>query len=123
MHQSYTQAFQLIHTPTAALKVGDLPHAKDMFKKLIKIHQNTNFGVTFHQLSVITYPQSSAADAQLTAMKKQIDQEFFAFILLHSLPDDNIWESFCATVSNSLMPGKPLAFSELSDHLTFTATA
>ena len=65
----------------------------------------------------------SAADAKLTAMKKQIDWEFLAFILLHSLPDDNVWELFRATVLNSTVLGKALAFSDLSDCLTFTAAA
>ncbi|KAG6901774.1 hypothetical protein C0995_008116, partial [Termitomyces sp. Mi166 len=65
----------------------------------------------------------SAADAKLTAMKKQIDCEFLAFILLHSLPDKTVWESFHATVLSSLAPGKTLSFSELADHLTFTSTA
>ena len=65
----------------------------------------------------------SAVDAKLTTMKKKINCEFLAFILLHSLPDDNMWELFQATILNSTVPGKLLAFSELSNCLTFTATA
>ncbi|KAG6899590.1 hypothetical protein C0993_008890 [Termitomyces sp. T159_Od127] len=65
----------------------------------------------------------SAADTKLTAMKKQINCEFLAYILLHSLPDDNIWESFQATILNSMATGQALTFAEISDQLTFTAMA
>ena len=29
-----------------AIEVGELPHAKDMFGKLVKIHEDTNVGVS-----------------------------------------------------------------------------
>ena len=121
-----------------ALEVGELKHAKDILDKLIKIHEDTNVGVsafyTFIHMLNLRWDGSattlndhisaiSAADAKLTAMKKQIDREFLAFILLQSLPDNNVWESFHATVLNSLAPGKAMSFSELVDCLTFTTTA
>ncbi|KAG6893469.1 hypothetical protein C0993_001025 [Termitomyces sp. T159_Od127] len=56
-------------------------------------------------------------------MKKQINPKFLAFILLHSLPNNNIWETFRATILNSLAPEKVMSFSELADWLTFTAAA
>ncbi|KAG5349710.1 hypothetical protein C0989_002291 [Termitomyces sp. Mn162] len=65
----------------------------------------------------------SAADTKLTAMKKEINHEFLAFILLQSLPKDIIWESFKATILNLLAPRTSLTFSALSKWLTFTATA
>ncbi|KAH0579044.1 hypothetical protein H2248_003204 [Termitomyces sp. 'cryptogamus'] len=65
----------------------------------------------------------SAANTKLVAMKKPIDPEFLAFILLSSLPKDNVWEAFHATIPNSLTPGTSLAFPALADHLTATATA
>ena len=121
-----------------ALKVGELKHAKDMLDKLVKIHEDTNVGVsafyTFIHMLNLRWDGSatmlnnhisaiSAADAKLTAMKKQINHEFLAFILLQSLLDDNVWESFHATVLNSLAPRKAMSFSELADCLTFMATA
>ncbi|KAH0591548.1 hypothetical protein H2248_001606 [Termitomyces sp. 'cryptogamus'] len=107
-----------------ALEVGELAHAKDMFDKLVTIHVNTNVGVsafyTFISMLNLKWDGSSstlsnhismllAADAKLTAMKKEINY--------------NIWESFKATVLNLLAPGTPLTFSALSNQLTFTATA
>ncbi|KAG6871386.1 hypothetical protein C0993_003378, partial [Termitomyces sp. T159_Od127] len=71
-----------------APEVRSLPHAKDMFDKLVEIHENTNMGVsafyTFIQMlntkwdgSSLTLSEHiaaiSAADAKLTAMKKIID--------------------------------------------------
>ncbi|KAF9005668.1 hypothetical protein BDQ17DRAFT_1182204, partial [Cyathus striatus] len=44
----------------------------------------------------------SAADSKLTAMKKPINAEFLAFLLLHSLPNDPTWETFKSSVLNSL---------------------
>ncbi|KAG5332042.1 hypothetical protein C0989_007390 [Termitomyces sp. Mn162] len=40
---------------------------------------------------------------------------------MNSLPEDNVWESFKATVLNLLAPGTPLTFSTLSNQLTFMA--
>ncbi|KAG6808409.1 hypothetical protein H0H87_008812 [Tephrocybe sp. NHM501043] len=84
-----------------ALQIGKLLHAKDMFDKLVTIHVNTNIGVTtfytFISMLSLKWDGSlttlsdhiaaiSAADSKLTAMKKNIDKEFLAFILLYSLP-------------------------------------
>ena len=71
-----------------ALEVGKMQHAKDMFNKLVKIHQDTNISVsmfyTFIHMLALRWDGSSstlsnyisaisAADAKLTTMKKQID--------------------------------------------------
>ncbi|KAH0581027.1 hypothetical protein H2248_012170 [Termitomyces sp. 'cryptogamus'] len=118
------------------IEIGVLPHTKDMFDRLVKIHKGTNVGIsafyTFIYMLTLKWDGSpstlsnhisviSAANAKLTAMKKQVNPEFLAFILLHSLPDKTMWESFHATVLNLLAPGKALSFPELSDCLTFTA--
>ncbi|KAH0577984.1 hypothetical protein H2248_004047 [Termitomyces sp. 'cryptogamus'] len=78
-----------------ALKVGELAHAKEMYDKLVKIHQDMNVGVgafyTFFHMLNVKWDGSpstlndhiatiSAADSKFTAMKKQIDPEFLAFI-------------------------------------------
>ncbi|KAH0585075.1 hypothetical protein H2248_008337 [Termitomyces sp. 'cryptogamus'] len=120
-----------------ALKVGELTHAKDMFNKLVIIHVNTNISVsafyTFISMLNLKWDRSpstlsnhisalSATDAKLTTMKKEIDCEFLTFILLQSLLEDNVWESFRATVLNLFAPGMSLTFSALSNQLTFTAT-
>lgn len=121
-----------------AIEVGNLEHAKEMFEKLVKIHEDTNVTVSaFYTFTSMLHrkwdgsPSTlsdhiaaiSAADAKLTAMKKQIDREFLAYILLQTLPEDNKWESFRATVLNSLAPGESLSFSQVVDYLTFTAAA
>ncbi|KAG6873954.1 hypothetical protein C0995_008993 [Termitomyces sp. Mi166 len=120
-----------------ALEIGDLLHAKEMFNKLVSIHQDINVGVstfyTFIHMLTLKWDSFSsmfndhisaisAANAKLTAIKKQIDSEFLAIILLHSLPDKTVWETFYTTILSSITLEKALSFSELADCLTFTAT-
>ncbi|KAG5734909.1 hypothetical protein E4T56_gene13914 [Termitomyces sp. T112] len=106
-----------------AIEVGDLDHSKEMFDKLMFITMldqkwdGSPATLSDHISSI------STASAKLTAMKRQVDHKFLAFILLHSLPDDTVWELFCATVLNSLTPGTSLSFSTLLDQLTFMVTA
>ncbi|KAH0589791.1 hypothetical protein H2248_005506 [Termitomyces sp. 'cryptogamus'] len=110
------------------IKVGKLEHAKEMFDNLVKIHQNTNVGISANEMdpppTLSNHISSiSATNTKLTAMKKQIDHKFLTLILLHSLPNDNMWESFCTTFLNLLALEKALSFSEHSNHFTFQATA
>ncbi|KAG6883226.1 hypothetical protein C0993_007292 [Termitomyces sp. T159_Od127] len=86
------------------LEIGDLTHAKDMFDQLVKIHEETNVGVsafyTYIHMQKLKLDRSlsslqnhiatlSAANAKLTTMKKTIDREFLAFTLLNSLPEES----------------------------------
>ncbi|KNZ78067.1 hypothetical protein J132_02359, partial [Termitomyces sp. J132] len=121
------------------IKVSELKHSKEMFDKLVKLHEATNVGIsafyTFMTMlnqkwdrsppsTLSSYISSiSAANTKLVAMKRPIDLEFLAFILLSSLPKDNMWEACHVTILDSLTPGTSSAFPALADHFTFTATA
>lgn len=64
----------------------------------------------------------SSADAKLTAMKKPINSEFLAFMLLHSLPDSDTWETFKSSILNSMPKGEIITFQDIANCLMFTAT-
>jgi hypothetical protein len=55
-------------------------------------------------------------------MKKGIDDEFLAFLLLHSLPSDAMWETFKSSVLNSLALDAKLSFAAVESRLTAEAT-
>ncbi|KAG5353621.1 hypothetical protein C0989_004301 [Termitomyces sp. Mn162] len=77
-----------------------------MFDRLIKIDAETNIIIsafyTFIYMFTLKWDGSpstlsnhisviSAANAKLTAMKKQVNPELLAFIFLHSLPNETMW--------------------------------
>lgn len=87
------------------LQIGELLNVKSMYDKLVEIHEKTNVGVSafymyihMNQLKWDRFPSSLnthistilAADAKLTAMKRQVDPEFLTFTLLNSLPEEGI---------------------------------
>lgn len=107
-----------------------------LFEKLVEIHKQKNIGASAFYTWVgmlglkwdgdtstlqAHIAALASADAKLTSMKKAIDPEFLAYMLLHSLPDDNTWEAFKSTVLNSLPKGATLSFAELSERLSATA--
>ncbi|KAG6884004.1 hypothetical protein C0993_002154 [Termitomyces sp. T159_Od127] len=110
------------------IEVSGLPHAKDMFDELVKIHEKTNVRVsafyTYMCMARFKWDGSAASlnnhITTISLVKKQVDREFLVFILLNSLPDESAWESFCTTVLNSLTPRKSLSFNEIANCLTFT---
>ncbi|KAJ7829808.1 hypothetical protein B0H14DRAFT_2366286 [Mycena olivaceomarginata] len=50
-------------------------------------------------------------------MKKPLDKEFLAFLLLHSLPTDLKWETFKTSMLNSVPVGVTLDFGDISEQL------
>ncbi|PPQ83713.1 hypothetical protein CVT26_005513 [Gymnopilus dilepis] len=119
-----------------SLQVANLPSALEVYNKILEIHQKTNVGVsafyTFVGMMNLKWDGDistiqdhiasiSAADAKLTAMKKGVDSEWLAFILLQSLPNTTVWETFKTSVLHSMPTDSKLSFSELSNRLTFEA--
>uniref|UniRef100_A0A8H7XX46 Uncharacterized protein n=1 Tax=Psilocybe cubensis TaxID=181762 RepID=A0A8H7XX46_PSICU len=63
----------------------------------------------------------AAGDSKLVAMKKPIDSEFLGFLLLHSLPDDPVWEMFKTSILNAMPKDSKITFSDIADRLVFNA--
>jgi len=119
------------------LELQGLTTAKEMYDKIVDIHQNTNIGVnafyTFAGMLNLKWDgdQSTldnhiaaikSGDAKLSGMKKPIDAEFLAFLLLNSLPDDSIWETFRTTILNSIPNNTTLSFADIASRLASTAS-
>ncbi|KJA17869.1 hypothetical protein HYPSUDRAFT_105098, partial [Hypholoma sublateritium FD-334 SS-4] len=110
--------------------------ASSLYKKLVDIHQNQNVGAsafyTFIGMLETKWDGTpdtiqdhiatiAAGDSKLVAMKKPMDSEFLAFLLLHSLPDDPVWEMFKTSVLNTIPKDEKITFAGISDRLVFNA--
>ncbi|KAF8868027.1 hypothetical protein CPB84DRAFT_1697669 [Gymnopilus junonius] len=120
-HESWTTRDRKAHgvlishlSDCLSLQVTALATALEVYNKVLEIHQKTN--VRVNHITTI-----SAADTKLTVMQKQVDSEWLAFILLHSLLNNTIWDTFKILVLHSMPKDMTLSFSELSNRLTFKA--
>ena len=118
------------------LATADELTAASLYNKLVDIHQNQNVGAsafyTFIGMLETKWDGSpdtvqdhiatiAAGDSKLVAMKKPMDSEFLAFLLLHSLPNDPVWEMFKTSVLNAIPKDEKITFSGISDRLVFNA--
>jgi hypothetical protein len=58
-----------------------------------------------------------ACERRLAALGRPIDPAFLAYFLLHSLPSDNTWSSFTASVLNSLPSNSDISFGDVETRL------
>jgi hypothetical protein len=111
-----------------ALKVSTLPTSKQVLDEIIRIHESTNAGVrAFFALVDLVGShwdgQSSVeehigkirtASGTLDAMGRPVGDEFLAFLLLYSLPqDDPNWDTFRTSILNSI-PAVPIPSTSAS---------
>ncbi|KIY48102.1 hypothetical protein FISHEDRAFT_22001, partial [Fistulina hepatica ATCC 64428] len=61
--------------------------------------------------------------SQLRSMIKSIDDEFTAFLLLHSLPNEDLWSTLCTSILNSIPANSKLTFADVETHITLQATS
>lgn len=118
------------------LMYASYPTSKDLFDHIVRKYEGTNIGVnafyTFTTMmgrkyidrtSIDDHISSLASDScKLISMSKTLDDEFLAYLLLHSLPNTSAWETFKSSVLNSLPTNLKLTFKNLSDRLQAKAT-
>ncbi|KIY48656.1 hypothetical protein FISHEDRAFT_28510, partial [Fistulina hepatica ATCC 64428] len=61
--------------------------------------------------------------SQLRGMIKSIDDEFTAFLLLHSLPSEEPWTTLCMSILNSIPANSKLTFADVETRITLQATS
>jgi hypothetical protein len=122
-----------------ALHLDDakFPTAHSVWTELTRIHELENAGArAFYvflellgarwdgQTSVETHIGAlRSASQRLTQMKRPVDDEFLAFLLLHSLPQDDLyWDTFRTTLVNSIPATEKLTFEKVEARLTATVT-
>jgi Reverse transcriptase (RNA-dependent DNA polymerase)/Pol polyprotein, beta-barrel domain/gag-polypeptide of LTR copia-type/Integrase core domain/GAG-pre-integrase domain len=118
------------------LEVHSENTSKKLLDRITELHEKTNVGInafyTYVELMNMRWDNASPLDThiaairsanhRLTAMEKGIDDEFLAFLLLHSLPSDTMWETFKSSVLNSLVSDAKLSFAAVESRLTAEAT-
>lgn len=109
--------------------------AKQLYDAISDLYNKTNTGTmsfyTFVELmnakwdgtrktlqEHLTFLTSSRQ--RLSALGRKIDDEFMAFLLLHTLPEGDKWETFKSTTLNALGKDQVLSFSDLSVKLKST---
>jgi hypothetical protein len=114
-----------------AMQVGDLATSKEVYDAIIRIYEGTNTDstafYTWVEMMNIAWDGSSpigdhiakirACERRLAAVKRPVDSAITAYLLLHSLPSDNSWSSFTASVLNSLPPNTQLTFATVETRL------
>ncbi|KIY52032.1 hypothetical protein FISHEDRAFT_36098, partial [Fistulina hepatica ATCC 64428] len=61
--------------------------------------------------------------SQLRSMIKSIDDEFTAFLLLHSLPNEDPWSTLRTSILNSIPANSKLTFADVETRITLQATS
>ncbi|KAF8590719.1 hypothetical protein K439DRAFT_1258461, partial [Ramaria rubella] len=57
------------------------------------------------------------AEKKLSSVKRIVDEEFMAFLLLHSLPNNPKFKTLITTILNSIQSDKTISFSEVKSRL------
>lgn len=119
-----------------ALDFADAIHAKELWDAIITRFEKTNIGsrafYTYVALMQTKWDGSRdiaehiskicTLNCTLTAMKKPVEDKFLAFLLLFSLPSDDVrWEAYKSAVLNTIPDGKSLSFSEVEVHISAEA--
>ncbi|EGN94283.1 hypothetical protein SERLA73DRAFT_77700 [Serpula lacrymans var. lacrymans S7.3] len=89
------------------MRTGDLTSSKELFDKLVSLHQTSNIALAFYsfqQLTKLSWDGISpiqdhiakiwTIDSHLSGMKLGVDTKLMAFALLQSLPCTPEWQIF-----------------------------
>jgi transposase InsO family protein len=99
-----------------AIQVSSLATSKEVLDKIIHLHESTNVGVRaflalvemigarWDGVSSVEDHISRIREASsiLDAMGRGVSDEFLGFLLLHSLPDEPIWDTFRTTILSAI---------------------
>ncbi|KIY49012.1 hypothetical protein FISHEDRAFT_42241, partial [Fistulina hepatica ATCC 64428] len=61
--------------------------------------------------------------SQLRSMTKSVDDEFTAFLLLHSLPNEEPWSTLRTSILNSIPPNLKLTFTDAETRIVLQASS
>jgi hypothetical protein len=114
------------------LQLAHLTSAKAVFDEIVRIHETQNAGIRafllFTELTTTSWDPATTtiedhvsklrnASARLTAMGRPVSDEFLAFFLLASLPQDPFWDNFRTSVTQSVAPNTSLKFEDVDSRL------
>ncbi|EGN91210.1 hypothetical protein SERLA73DRAFT_80896 [Serpula lacrymans var. lacrymans S7.3] len=112
------------------MRTGDLISSKELFDKLVSLHQTSNIALAFYSFQQLTkmswdgispiqdhIAKVRTIDSHLSGMKLGVDTKLMAFALLQSLPCTPEWQIFQSSVINTIEENK-LTFDAVEIRIT-----